>query len=294
MNLFLKALSLSLKNIWRNKILSLATISVIGIIIFIFNVILAINFIAEDAIDQLNSKVDVVLYLKDSTDYLKTQTIIQKIEAQAGVKSVTYTSKEDALDDLQKTHPDLSLAFEKYNLGNPLPASLNVATENPEVHANLEDFLNQESFRGYLSNISKNDQNQNSSILSSVSTNLMKVTDFTRQIIFWLIITFVIGGTLVILNALQITIFTRKKEISVMKLVGASPWFLRLPFLIESLFFGLLAVLLSFLLLFLVSQNLEIEITRVWDYFWVELIFTIILSVSSSLIAVHEHLKEIK
>ena len=61
MNLILKALSLSLKNIWRNKILSLATISVIGIIIFIFNVLLAINFIAENAIDQLNSKVDVVL-----------------------------------------------------------------------------------------------------------------------------------------------------------------------------------------------------------------------------------------
>ena len=68
-NLIGKGIHLSLQNIWRNKFLSLATIFVIGTIIFIFNVILAVNFIAKEAISDLSEKIDVVVYLKESTSF---------------------------------------------------------------------------------------------------------------------------------------------------------------------------------------------------------------------------------
>lgn len=285
--LFKKGFKFAASNVWRNKVLSLATIFVIAIIIFIFNIILSINFIAKDAVTDLNKKVDLVIYLKDSTDVMHAQNLMDMIRALDGVENVTYTTKTEALVQLKKIHPELSLSFEKYNLGNPLPASFNITTTDPKYHSAITSFLSQQQYNAYLSNVTtSNDTN----IIQSVSKNLLKVSNFTHQVIFWLIMTFIIGGALIILNALQITIFMRKQEISVMKLVGSSHWFIRLPFIIEAVIYGILAVSLSFLMLFVLSKNLQIEFPNIFNYMIVELLVTIILSVCSSMIAVHEHL----
>lgn len=299
--LFKKGFCLSLSNLWRNKFLSLATIFVIGIIIFIFNVILAVNFIAKNALNDLSKKIDIVLYLKESSTYSDAQEIMQDIELLEGVEKVTYTSKEDALEKLKKTHPDISLAFEKYSLGNPLPSSLNVTTTHPKYHEEIASILNQDKYKAYLSNIITSDDSANNTIITSVSKNLLELTNFAQQIIFWIIIIFIIGGSLIILNALQITIFNRKKEIEVMKLVGAPRWFIKLPFLMESFFYGMFAVCISFVMLFILSKKIQISETTLWNYysgiefykiFIIELISTIILSILSSMIAVHEYLKK--
>ncbi len=290
-SLFEKSFKLSLNNIWRNKVLSLATIFVTGTILFIFNIILAINFITQNAITDLGKKVDITVYLKETTTEEQAQIIRKDLLINKEITSVKYTSKAEALEQIKITHPDLSLSFEKYNLGNPLPASLNITTTNPKHHKAVADFLAKDKYQIYLSDIISNNSGNNS-IITSVSKNLIKLSDFTNQVIFWLIITFVIGGTLVILNALQMTIFTRKHEISVMKLVGASHWFIRSPFIIEGIIYGVLAVTLSFIMLFQ---------TAFWSYdsginffmiFLIELAGTILLSVVSSSIAIHEYLKK--
>lgn len=296
-----RSLKLGLINIWRNKVLSLATIFVIATIVFIFNIILAVNFIAQNAILDLNKKVDITIYLKESTGTEQVEYLTKQIATLEGVENINYTSKQDALKQIKTTHPDLSLAFEKYNLGNPLPASLNITTSHPKYHQAIADFLNQDEYLVYLSNVVTADSENGNTIISSVSKNLLELTNFTHQVIFWLILIFILGGVLVILNALQITIFNRKKEISVMKLVGASRLFIRAPFVIESVIYGLLAVLLSFIMLLILSQNIQIEETSLWHYysgidfyiiFLVELFASIFLSIISSSLAIHEHLQK--
>lgn len=282
-----KGVTLAASNIWRNKVLSIATIFVIAIIIFIFNIILSINFIAKDAIADISKKVDMVIYLKDSPDPTQAQTIMNAIKGLEGVENVVYTTKSQALEQLKTIHPDLSTSFEKYNLGNPLPASFSITTLDPKYHEPITAFLSQQQYSAQLSNVTSNDD---ANVIKSVSKNLKKVTDFTHQVIFWLIMTFVIGGSLIILNALQMTIFMRRQEISVMKLVGASHWFVRLPFIIEAIFYGVLSVGLSFTMLIILSNNLQIELPNLFKYLFAELFITILLSVGSSLIAVHEHL----
>ncbi len=295
-----KSFKLALSNIWRNKILSLATVFVIGTIIFIFNIILAVNFIAKDALNDLNKKIDITVYLKEDTTYEETTNIINQVKAIKEVADVTYTSKEDALIQINNTHPDIGKAFGKYNLGNPLPASLNITTIDPKYHASLIEFLSTEKYAGYFTNII-NKSGDNDKIITNVSNNLIELNKFTKQVIFWLVVIFVTGGSLIILNALRINIYTRKKEISVMKLVGASNWFIRSPFIIESIFYGILAVLLSFIMLFILSTNIEIHEKNLWSYyrdiklpiiFLLELLVTVTLSVISSYIAVHEHMKK--
>lgn len=299
-SLFEKSFKLSISNIWRNKVLSLATIFVTATILFIFNIILAINFITQSALTDLNKKVDITVYLKETTSEEQAQTIAHELQSIKEIAGVNYTSKAQALEQIKTTHPDLSLSFEKYNLGNPLPASLNITTTNPKYHQAVADFLAQDKYQVYLSNVITNNSNDNN-IITSVSKNLIKLSDFTHQVIFWLIITFVLGGALIILNALQITIFTRKHEISVMKLVGASHWFIRSPFIIESIIYGVSAVLLSLIMFFSLTGKIQIEETAFWGYysginfilvFLLELIGTILLCIFSSSVAIHEYLKK--
>ena len=299
--LFKRALKLSMKNIWRNKILSVATIFVIGTIIFIFNIILAVNFITNEALEDLNQKIDITVYLKETTDYSKAMDLVEELESAEEIIEIEYISKEDALIQIKETHPNISIAFEKYELGNPLPASLNIKTIHPKYHPAIAEYLNKEQFQAYFSTIITENTNDSNGILTSVSENLIKLNKFTNQIIFWLIMTFVVGGTLIILNALQMTIFTRKKEISIMKLVGAPYSFIRMPFIIESIIYGLLAVMLSFLMLGVLAKNLAIEGSSIANYyaninhvsiFIIELILTITLSIVSSIIAIHDYLQK--
>lgn len=300
-NLIRKALHLSLNNIWRNKFLSLATIFVIGTIIFIFNIILSINFIAKEAISDLSQKIDVTVYLQDTTTYEQIQTIQNELKTVEGIKEIVYVSKEQALAKIKTTHPDLSLAFEKYSLGNPLPASLNITTIHPKYHEKVAAFLGTPKYQSYLSSIVTASKDGNSGILTSVTKNLLKLSNFANQIIFWLVMIFIVGGALIILNAIQIAIFSRRREIEVMKVVGAPQWFIRLPYLTESVIYGLLAVILSFIMLYALANQVEIDQSSLKTYyanlnffkiFLFELLATTVLSVISSLLAVHEHIYE--
>lgn len=282
------SLRLGLNNIWRNKVLSLATIFVTATILFIFNIILTVNFIASSALTDLNKKIDLTIYLKEDTTYEQAQIIIKDLSNLEGVENAIYTSKQDALEKIKSIHPDISLTFEKYDLENPLPASIDITTSHPKYHPIVSEFLQQDKYQIYLGNIVTNDNN----IISNVSKNLLELTNFTQQIIFWLILTFILGGSLIIINALQITIFSRKKEIGVMKLVGASNWFIRAPFLIESTIYGTLAVILSFIMLSILSGKINYDVIKFPTIFLVELAITILLSIFSATVAIHEHLQK--
>jgi len=292
-----KILKLSISNIWRNKILSLATIFVISIILFIFNIIISIQAITTQAIDTINEKVDISVYLKESindTDIEKLQNDIAKIE---GVKTVSYTSKEQAINDLKLSHPNLTLAFEKYNLSNPLPQSLNIVTLTPEDHTNILKILKNPKYDQYIENTSSDENNDG--ILNKVSENLNNLNKFINQVLLLIILAFLIGGTLIMINALQITIFSRKKEIEVMKIVGASNKNIFLPFIFEAIFYVLLALIFSFLMFYLLSNNINIKelslfniysIKTIFYIFGLEALFTILIAILSSYLAVSDHL----
>lgn len=296
-----RAFKLSLSNLFRNKFLSIATISVIGITLFIFNIILAINFVAESSLSTLSEKVDLTLYLKESTTAENVRSIMDELKLVNGVKDVSYTSKEDALQKIKTTYPSIYNSFTKYDLGNPLPASISIQTLDPSYHKPIENYVLGSKISLYISNIKQSDAgSQEQSIISSVAKNLQRVTDFSRQIIFWLVIIFVIGGILIVLNSIQITIFSRRKEVNIMRLVGAPLKFIYLPFVFESIMYALFAIIVNLLLLWFLSKQINIEGTNLYDFSQnlhlaaltlIEFIVTITLSIGSSLFAVHSYLR---
>lgn len=291
LNLLKLSLKLGLTNLWRNKVLSLTTIFVTGTILFIFNVLLSVNLITQDAINSLNEKVDLIAYIKEGTEFENVEQIVNDLKQIEGIKEIRYISKEDALESLSETHPDIFTAFERFNLGNPLPASLKIKTIHPDYQTPIANFLNRDIYRAYLTGPKNN--NQDSGILNSVALNLAKITSATEQIIFWLILTFILGGTLIIINALQMTIRSRKKEISIMKMVGADDWFIRSPYIVEGVFYAIFATILSAIMLSFLTKNLtvtqEIDLGAI---FLLEALATIAIGILSALVTIEEYLQK--
>lgn len=297
---FFRSLQLGITNFWRNKFLSLATILVIAVILFIFNVILTVNFIGNQGLKTLSERVDIIVYLRDDISEYETKNLTDNLQQVSGVKTVKYTSKEEALEIVAKTHPKTAEFLKKFNLSNPLPPSISIITEKPEDYTNVEAFLERAEYKPLLKNYVAGSSNQESEVLSSVAQNLINISHFIRQVIFWLVLIFIIGGTLVVLNAIQLTIYTRRKEIQIMQLVGATPWFIRLPFIFEGILYGIFAVVFSFIFMFLLSKTIQIENTTIWNYynmmefnkiFIAELGITIILGTISSFTAVEQYIK---
>ena len=254
-----RGIKLGLINLWRNRLLSMATIVVMAIMICIFNSILAVNFISRQALTSLNQKVDIVFYLKDGTDFYNANLLASKIREINGVKAVDYISKEKALELVSKTYPETTDFLLKFNLNNPLPASLSVTTESAEDHQSVYDFIAKTPFNQHIEMEQQSNRADDQSIISSTTQNLLSINSFVKQLIFWVVFIFIIGGALIVINAIQLTIFTRRNEIFIMRLVGATPHFIRLPFITEGVAYAVIAVTLSFIMLFLAGQALHLE-----------------------------------
>ena len=297
---FWRALKLGFSNFWRNKFLSIATILVMAVIIFIFNVILAVQFVGNQALQALSERVDIVVYLRDDISFYDASRLKDELSKIGGVKTVKYTSKEEALQIVAKTHPKTAEFLKKFNLRNPLPPSISIITESAENQESIRQFLEQPEYKNMMANYVTEGSSGESIVLSAVAKNLTSISQFVKQIIFWMVLVFVLGGTLVVINAIQLTIYTRRNEIHIMRLVGATPNFIRMPFVIEGMLYGIFSVLLSFLILAMLGSNIRLEDTNLWTYYsdlqfnrilFAEIIITMALAVISSFSAVQQYLK---
>lgn len=297
---FFRGIKLGINNFWRNKYLSIATIIVMAVIIFIFNVIMAIQFIGNQALQSLSERVDIVIYLNNDIDFYSAKKLTMDIEKISGVDKVKYTSKQEALDIVAKTHPKTEEFLTKFNLENPLPPSISITTKSAEDHMKVKQFLEQDKYSSLMKNYLAEGSTGESKILSTVAQNLEKISTFIRQVIFWMILVFILGGTLIIVNAIQITIFNRRQEIHIMRLVGATTSYIRLPFVFESILYAVFAVCISFLMLGIISQTIEFDESNIWTYysninmyniFIIELAITTLLAIVSSFSSAEQHIK---
>jgi cell division transport system permease protein len=271
-----------------------------AVILFIFNTILAIQYIGNQALLNLNNRVDIVIYLKNNIEFYQAKNLTQALESLKGVKKVKYTSQTEALEIVSKTHPKTAEFLTRFNIQNPLPPSISIITESPEYYGAVQQVLTTPKYKDLMDKYVAKGTDNDSIILSTVAENITNMNGFVKQLIFWMVLIFILGGTLVVINAIQLTIYTRRQEIHIMRLVGATPNFIRLPFLFEGVIYGVFSVLLSFLLLFLIGNTVKIDQTSLWSYynqlaihrvFFFELIITCALSFFSSFSAVEQHSK---
>ena len=293
----------SLKNLWRNRYGSIATILLIAIILFILNIILVVNMIVKGQLADLGQKINLIVYLQDNIDPKKAQTINDSIKQQDGVKDSVFITKQLALANFLKDHPQTAQYYQKFNLENTLPPSIQVTVTSPDYYEKIQNFLKASPDSGLMTNIfeEKNAPNKDTSVTEAVTRNLQKISNFSNTLLFWVIAAFLIGSVLIMNNAVHLTIYNRRLEISIMRLVGATPIFIRLPYLLEAIWASLIAIVLSFAGFMIMTKTAllpEINIfssTLTIPFFWlfvIEVLATLALTTLSSYAAVEGHLRK--
>jgi len=180
------------------------------------------------------------VYLKDDISAYKRDKVDSFLRRLPGKKSLVYISKEEAMADLKKTLGSDGALLKRLS-GNPLPASYEVFFDRSEKHD-----LNSEAIKTALSKLEGVAEVQCS---EEWLNNFKRILDIVQSIFF------VVGGLLclcvvfIMTNTIKLTIFYRKSEIEILKLVGATDWFIKIPFLLEGIIQGILAGVLTLLLL---------------------------------------------
>lgn len=255
---FFRILLSTWNNIAKNSLLSLATILVIVLIVFFYNLVLSVKFLSEFSISELNKKIDITLELTEEIDFSDQRVMQLEQELQNANIQVNRISKEQALNDLKQILPDIGAFLEQYRQ-NPLPNSLYLRANNLESYQAITNIMQKNEYQEIVQQESTETsfQKQQSRI-----EKIIKYASQAKTIVFLLQILFLAIAVLVIFNTIQIVVFHHRDEMNIMKLVGASREYIIFPFILEGIFYGIFGMLIGFTLfwlaLFVLIQSNEI------------------------------------
>lgn len=226
------------KNLWRNRMMSVASISsvaatllILGIIFVLIVNIAAMTQVAKDQFDTIQ------VYLDDELSISEIEDIGTGIFKLQGVKDVIFETKEEALEKMKLDWDQNGYLLDGLE-SNPLPNSYIVILDDINyseyIVASIEDTAGIEEVKYY----------------QEVIENIIKITDVIRRVGLFIMVVLIAISTFIISNTIKIAVHARRREINIMKYVGATNWFIRGPFLLEGIVLGLFGALISSVIIY--------------------------------------------
>lgn len=288
------------KNFSKNIALSLATILVMTMVISLTTLLFLLKPASEILISEFQDKVDISIYFKKDILSEEIAGVRAEISKISEVKNVEYVSKEQALEKFVARHKDDPVLMESLTeVGeNPFLASLNIKAWQASQYEQVTNFLETGPFKNLIDKV---DYYQRKPIIEKVFS---LTAGINKAGIFFTLVLGVIA-ILVAFNTIRIAIYNSSQEISIMRLVGASNWFIRGPFLIQGILVGLIAALVTLFITFGICYGFDSKIkviapqvsifslflSNFWTLILIQLVTGVGLGVASSLIAVRKYLK---
>lgn len=284
----------------RHGWLSIATIAVIMLALFVFLNLILFNMMAKNAINILRDKIDINVYFNNNVSEDDILKVKRSVESLAEVKNVQYVSRSEALSVFQKRHQDDDTIVQALEVleENPLSASLNIKANDPSDYPIISAYLNNENLAGLVDQVT---YNQNKLVINRLATivNTFQTVGIALTVILTII------SILVALNTIMLTIYSTRDEIGIMRLVGAPNKFIRGPYIVQGMIYGIIAAFLSILLIAplisIASPYIKVLMpeTDIQQYFYghlfilllYQLIFGIAIGALSSIIAVRKYMK---
>ncbi|MBI3115353.1 MAG: FtsX-like permease family protein [Candidatus Kerfeldbacteria bacterium] len=238
---FFRAITFAAQNFWRNIWLSIVTVVILTLVVFFISVLFGVRTTADHALADVRSRVDISMFFVPEATEAEIFELQSRLERLPEVASVAYVSKDDALAAFREENAGderIESALEAVGV-NPLQASLVIKAKELEQYPQILSVVNDPVYEKLV----EQDRAADAKI-----TFIQDFSRFTRnlsRIGLWLTIVFSLIAVLVVFNTIRLTIHAYNREISIMKLVGASNAFIRAPFLIESVFYALIAIAIA-------------------------------------------------
>jgi len=298
---FLRIIKNGFLNYKRNFWLSSAATSIMVVTLFIISSLLILNVLTNLSLQSVNDKVDISIYFHLTTSEQTIKQIQRQIEILPEVKSIAYIPPVEAREKFKELHKDEPLLLESVeqfgDSENPFPASFAIRVNKLSDYSTVISIFQDEKFTPFVKKIADK---------RDIVERLNRITHGIQNIGLGLTLIFSLITILVMFNTIRLTIYNRREEIEIMRLVGASNSYIRGPFIIEGIFYALAGSVITAVLLYPVifiltpkiSSFLELPTDRfsIWGLnFWVlillQLTAGVILAVISSLIVVRRYLK---
>jgi cell division transport system permease protein len=240
---FARVMKFSFQDIFRNIWLSLVTVIILILALFSINMLLVVKVVGDTAVEAVKQKIDINLFISSDAGEDQIMALKTKVANLTEVKEVAYISKSEALKSFREKHQDNAEILQALKeLGNnPLTPSLVIKPRNLDDFDNLINKLN--TFDDSI--IESRNFTDYKVLLGKINNITKKVSDAGMG----LSAIFVFITILVIYNSVRVAIYTHRREIVIMRLVGASKWFIQMPYLVSSLiytFIGVIAIMFIF------------------------------------------------
>ncbi len=295
-----------LRGFYRNRTVSLSSIFILTITLSIITAFYLFHAIFAYTLDQVTQKVDVRIYFTTDATEEQIGDVKARLMGLPQVKSVTYTSRDQALTEFREKHIGDQLTIQALDeLGtNPFGASLSVvAKDTSQYQAIAEQLSSPDS--SLLGGASGSVDKINYYQLKDSIDKLNNIIGWTNTVGFWLSMIFILMSCMIVYNTIRLAIFVYRDEIAVMKLVGASNMFIRGPFIVEAILYALSATVVTLAIFYPATiwvtkktvfffEGMNINAYFLSHFFQLAgllLLAGVVLAVVSSLLAVRKYLK---
>ena len=251
---------------WRNAYVSLASIFVITVALFVIGSTMLIDQLLGASLTQLQAKVDINVYFVPSAPQEEIDALINSVKALPDVERVTYTSREEALSQYRTENQNDSVAMQALDelRENPLGATIAVQAKETSQYENINRYL-EEQKNPVIDEINYSKNKESIGKLSSI-------IEAVEQASFVALMVLIMASVLITFNTIRLAIFTAKEEISVMRLVGASNMYIRGPFMLQGVMYGVVSGVVALAILYpivlwLGPKTAEFFEINIFDYF---------------------------
>lgn len=228
-------------NFVRNISLSVAAtaVMVVTLTIVLFSVIA--NATLNNTINDINNRIDVSVYLKDTVTPDQLDAFTNQLKQLENVDSVKYIDKSQAQQSYQQNNQnDVDLQIAISQVDNPIPATLQIKPKDPARIDEIRSIIETPDNKA-LQVADSSYSGQRKEALD----NITRATAFFTKAVFIGVIAFATISMLIIFNTIQMAIFNRRDELTIMRLLGASPWYIRGPFIVETVLYGIVSAVIS-------------------------------------------------
>lgn len=221
----------------RNSWMSFASIGTVAVSLFVFGMFLILVMNMNRMTESLESQVEISVYVKDEVNESGVRTLEERITAMQGIESVKFVGREKALERFRERLGDQQFLLDALGEANPLPNSFEVRVIRPDMVRTAAEAIAE------LPGVETAKYGQD------VVEHLFDITRLVRLFGLALMFVLALATLFIISNTIRLTVFARRKEVAIMKYVGATDWFIRWPFLLEGIVLGCLGGIVAALVL---------------------------------------------
>ena len=238
----------ALRGLRRSSAPALAALLTILLTALVLGVFIPIVQATTGTANEVRSRVVVDVYVKESATQLQQAELKQALESTGNVKSVEFISKGEALARAEEKNPRAFREGAELLGSNPLPASFRVTPEDPDRLGEIVQSLQQNGQPQFTAIDEVRDREED-------TDKILSATGLVKALTAGLAVLLLFASIALIANTIRLSIFARRREVEVMKLVGATNWFIRWPFVIEGVIVGFFGGLLAVLLLTIAKET---------------------------------------